>query len=80
VSAALLATVLWAAAALGVAAVVGAIVRPHRRRLLLIVAALLFLPIGVLGILSVGAFFLAGALGCLIAAILVERSAVRPAQ
>jgi hypothetical protein len=56
---------LWAGVALGLLAVIGAVVRPARRRMLLLVAALLFLPIGVLGIFSIGVVFLVAAVVCL---------------
>lgn len=56
---------MWAGAALGVLAVIVAVRRPSRRRVALLLAALLFLPIGVLGILSVGAVFLVAAAMCL---------------
>lgn len=62
----LLAVVLWTSAALGVLAIVVASSRPSKRRPALLVAALLFLPIGVLGILSIGIFFLAAAALCLL--------------
>lgn len=64
-----LAVALWAGAAAGTVAVVVAITTPRWRRPVLFVAAALFLPIGVLGIFSVGALFLVAALGCVIAAI-----------
>ena len=55
----------WAGAALGVLAVIVAVRQPSRRRVALLVAALLFLPIGVLGILSIGIVFLVAAAVCL---------------
>ena len=66
---ALIASVLWAGAALGVVAVIVAIRHPSRRRVALLLAALLFLPIGVLGILSVGVVFLVAAAVCLTFAV-----------
>ncbi len=62
---ALIASLLWAGAALGVVAVIVAIRQPSRRRVALLLAALLFLPIGILGILSIGAVFLVAAAVCL---------------
>ncbi|MFN2344427.1 MAG: hypothetical protein ABR616_01760 [Dermatophilaceae bacterium] len=59
------AVALWASAGLGLLAVIAAVVRPSQRRMLLVVAALLFLPIGFFGILSVGAAFLLAAVVCL---------------
>ena len=64
-----LATALWAGALAGVACVIAAVTRPARRRVALLLAAVLFLPIGVAGILSVGIVFIAAALACVIAAI-----------
>lgn len=60
----LVAGALWAGAALGLLAVVVAVVRPHQRRRLLLTAALLFSPIGVFGIMSIGAIFLVAAIVC----------------
>ena len=65
-----LALALWAAAGGGALAAVVAVRRPTYRRAALVVAAVLFLPIGVLGILSVGAVFLAASLVCLVLALL----------
>lgn len=64
-----IAAALWVGAAAGAAAVVVAIAIPQRRRPALLAAAVLFLPIGIYGILSVGALFLAAALACVIAAV-----------
>ncbi len=61
----LLAMLLWVAAGAGVVAVAVAFARPSLRRPALIVAAMLFLPVGVLGILSIGVVFLAAAATCL---------------
>jgi len=69
----LLAIVLWAGAVGGVSAVVFAIVVPPRRQAWLIVAAVLFVPIGILGILSIGVLFLGAALACAVAAVLSGR-------
>ena len=66
----LIASALWAAAALGVVSVIVAIRQPSRRRVALLLAALLFLPIGVLGILSIGVVFLVAAAVCLAFAVL----------
>ena len=60
---------LWTGAALGVAAAVVAIARPSSRRWALLLAALLFLPIGVFGILSIGAVFLLASALCLMVAL-----------
>jgi hypothetical protein len=65
-----LAVGLWTGALGGVIAVVAAIVLPHRRRAALLVGAALFLPIGVLGILSIGIVFLIAAVACVIVAFL----------
>ena len=65
----LLGTLLWAGAVGGVIAVVVGLAQPSRRRVALILAAVLFLPIGILGILSIGILFLAAALACLIGAV-----------
>jgi hypothetical protein len=61
---------LWTGALGGVIAVAAAVVLPHRRRAALLVGAVLFLPIGVLGILSIGIFFLFAAVVCVTVAIL----------
>lgn len=60
---------LWSAAAAGVGAVLVAALTPARRRVALIVAACLFLPIGIAGILSIGALFLLAAAVSLIVAV-----------
>ena len=75
---ALVAAGLWGGALLGVLAVIVAVRRPARRRVALLLAALSFLPIGVLGILSVGAVFLAAAVVCLASAALVAPSRSAP--
>ena len=75
----LIAVGLWAGAALGVLAVVVAVATPSKRRVALLAAALLFLPIGVLGILSVGAVFLLAAAVCLLAAAFSRPSPPNPA-
>jgi hypothetical protein len=59
---------LWAATGAGVLSVVVAPAVPHLRRTLFVVAAVLFLPIGILGILSVGGLFLLAAAACVVAA------------
>lgn len=64
-----LAVGLWAVALAGVAAIVVAVVRPRVRRIALLAAATAFLPIGVLGILSVGAAFLITSVVCLVVAV-----------
>ena len=61
----LIAVALWVGAALGALAVVVAVAVPSKRRVGLLAAALLFLPIGVAGMLSVGVVFLAAAAVCL---------------
>lgn len=73
----LLATLLWAGAVGGVIAVVVGLAQPSRRRAALILAAVLFLPIGILGIMSIGIFFLAAALLCIIGAVLSRPPADR---
>lgn len=65
----LIGVALWTGAGLGVVAVVVALARPSKRRVALLVAALTFLPIGVLGILSIGALFLVAAAVCLALAV-----------
>lgn len=74
----LLAVLLWAGAFGGILLVLFAIVHPSRRWRWLLIAALLFLPIGILGILSVGAFFLIAAALCLVGAIVSRPSPPRP--
>lgn len=64
---------LWMGALGGIAAIAVAITTPARRRSALVVAALVFLPLGVLGLLSVGAAFLALSAGCLVAAALTRK-------
>lgn len=76
---ALIASALWTGAALGVVAVIVAIAQPSKRRVWLLIAALLFLPIGVLGILSVGAVFLLAAVVCLAFAVFGRPSTTTPA-
>lgn len=66
----LVATLLWAGAVGGVLAVVVAVMRPGQRRGWLLLAALLFLPIGILGILSIGVFFLVASAACLVGAVM----------
>lgn len=61
----LVAVALWSGAGTGLLAVFAAVARPQQRRTLLLVAALLFLPIGIFGILSIGAVFLLAAVVCL---------------
>lgn len=70
-----LAMALWGAAALGVVAAIAAIALRQLRRVLFVVAAVLFLPIGVLGIMSIGAIFLAAATACIVAAVLARGDA-----
>lgn len=76
----LLAVSLWAGAAAGVLAVVVAVARPEQRRRWLLVAAVLFLPIGILGILSIGALFLLVAAACIIGAVMGRPSRTRPSD
>ena len=71
-NATLLAMVLWGAAGLGVFAAISAIALPRLRRVLFVVAAVLFLPIGVMGILSIGVVFLVAAAACIVAAVLAD--------
>lgn len=75
-----LAVVLWTGALGGVIAVVAAIVLPHRRRAALLVGAALFLPIGVLGILSIGIVFRIAAVACLTVALPPTSRATRTAS
>lgn len=70
----LIALALWTGAVLGVGAVIAAVLRPLQRRLLLLVAAGLFLPIGIFGILSIGVVFLAAALACVVFALMSSRT------
>lgn len=65
----LVAVMLWTLAVSGMLAVAVAAARPSKRRVALVAAAVLFLPIGVFGILSVGGIFLAAALVCLVLAV-----------
>jgi hypothetical protein len=65
-----LAMLAWAGAGGSAICVAVALVRPARRRVALVLAAFLLLPIGILGILSIGIFFLAAAVLCLIGAIM----------
>jgi hypothetical protein len=69
-----IAVVLWGAAALGVIAAVSAVALPRRRSVLFLVAAVLFLPIGVLGILSIGVVFLAAVVACLVESVVARRA------
>ena len=66
----IIAVALWAGALGGFVAIAVGVTSPSRRRVALFIAALLFLPIGVLGILTVGWMFLVLALCCTIAAAL----------
>lgn len=75
-----LAVLLWAGAGGGILVVFFAVLHPRRRWRWLLVAALLFLPIGVLGILSVGAYFLLAAALCLAGAIAARSAAARAAE
>ncbi len=68
----LLAVSLWAGAVAGVLAMMVALARPDRRRRWLLVAALLLLPIGILGILTIGALFLLAAAACVIGAVMAR--------
>lgn len=71
-------TVRGAAAAVrvvrGALAVVVAVRQPSKRRVALLLAALLFLPIGVLGILPIGVVFLVAAVVCMGFAVLSRSS------
>lgn len=75
-----LAVGLWTGALGGVIAVVAAIVLPNRRRAALLVGAALFLPIGVLGILSIGIVFLIAAVACVTVALLPTSRGTRTAS
>jgi endonuclease/exonuclease/phosphatase family metal-dependent hydrolase len=70
----LVAVVLWTLAALGVLALVVAGLKPGKRRAALLLAALLFLPIGVLGILSIGMVFLVAAAVAVLFAVVSRRA------
>ncbi len=63
-----IAVALWGMAAAGIGAVAVSIAVPARRRVALVVAACLFLPIGIAGILSIGSLFLLAAVMCLVVA------------
>ncbi|MTV25854.1 hypothetical protein FTX61_10600 [Nitriliruptoraceae bacterium ZYF776] len=76
----LLAVLLWSGAGAGVLVVFFALMHRSRRRIWLLIAALLFLPIGILGILSVGAYFLAAAALCLVGAVLSRPSTLRTSE
>jgi hypothetical protein len=58
---------------MGVVAAISAIALPRLRTALFVVAAVLFLPIGVLGIMSVGVVFLVAAGACIVAAVLARQ-------
>jgi hypothetical protein len=73
-----LAVGLWTGALAGTIAVAAAVVLPHRRRAALLVSAALFLPIGVLGILSIGIFFLIAAVVCVTVALLHKPRGTHP--
>jgi hypothetical protein len=75
-----LAVGLWTGALGGFIAVVAAIALPHRRRAALLVGAALFLPIGVLGILSIGIVFLIAAVACVTFALLPKSRGTRPTR
>ncbi len=75
-----LAVLLWAGALGGVLVVFFAIMHPSRRWRWLLIAALLFLPVGILGILSIGAYFLIAAAMCLVGAVVSRPSTPRPTE
>lgn len=74
----LIAAGLWAGAALGVVGVAVAVAVPSMRRVALLATGVLLLPIGVLGILSIGAVFLLAAAICLLAAVFGRPSPPNP--
>jgi hypothetical protein len=65
-----LAVGLWTGALAGDIAVIAGALLPHHRRAALLAAAGLFLPIGVMGILSIGILFLIAAAVCVTVALL----------
>ena len=70
----LLGVILWGSAAGAVASVAVAVTVASRRRAALLVASLLFLVAGVLGILSIGIVFIGAAIVCAVVALLTPRT------
>jgi len=68
----LLSVIWWTSATGGLASVALAVAMPTLRRAALLVASLLFIVAGVLGILSIGIVFIAAAIVC---AVLAFRAA-----
>lgn len=65
----LLGVIWWGSAVGGMASVAVAVAMPSRRRAALLVAGLLFLVAGLLGILSIGIVFLVAAIACAVVAV-----------
>lgn len=70
----LLGVIFWGSAVGAVASVVVAVTMPLHRRVALLVASLLFLVAGVLGILSIGIVFIAAAIVCAVVALRAART------
>jgi hypothetical protein len=64
----LLSPIWWGSAVGGFASIAVAMTMPSRRRAALLMASLLFLVAGVLGILSIGIIFIVAAIVCAVAA------------
>lgn len=70
----LLGVIWWGSAVGGFASVAVAVTMPARRRAALLVASLLFLVSGVLGILSIGIVFIVAAIVCAVVAVRTSRT------
>lgn len=70
----LLGVIFWGSAAAGFASIAVAVGMPSRRRAALLVASLLFLVAGVLGILSIGVVFIVAAIVCAVVAVRAART------
>jgi hypothetical protein len=70
----LLGAIWWGSAAGGLASVAVAVAMPSRRRTALLVASLLFLVAGVLGILSIGIAFIVAAFVSAVVAVRAART------
>ena len=71
----LLGLIWWGSAVGGLAAVAVAMTMPSRRHAALLMASLLFLVAGALGILSIGIIFIVAAIACAVAAVRSARTA-----
>lgn len=70
----LLGLIWWGSAVGGFASIALAVAVPSRRRSALLVASLLFLLAGVLGVLSIGILFVVAAIVCAVAALRSART------